>query len=212
MNNGGVSVLQPTMQSNGPNTKSASGKSLLKAKNKSPKVRDSRPDAIAEVSLSSTVEPVGSLPSKSNVPSARLRMPVGRLDSPTFKIEDSSPEEQRNYSPFSPTLVTNFSESPYHVSPARRIHSLSPARDWSDEELHLRSPSSPLLTAVREAVDSISQYEDFEILEKIGAGFFAEVFKVSTGGDKYVCMKDLLDVSFPPSTEVETLVIKEGLA
>jgi len=35
---------------------------------------------------------------------------------------------------------------------------------------------------------------------------------VSTGGDKYMYTKDLLDVSFLPSTEVEALVIKEGLA
>lgn len=40
-------------------------------------------------------------------------------------------------------------------------------------------PSSPLLVAMRDAVDSLNKYEDFKILEKIGAGFFAEVYKVS---------------------------------
>lgn len=57
--------------------------------------------------------------------------------------------------------------------------SISPVRDLLEEEWHhYHTPSSPLLTAMREAVDSINQYEDFEILEEIGAGFFADVFKV----------------------------------
>lgn len=54
----------------------------------------------------------------------------------------------------------------------------SPVRELTEEEIRHHTPSSPLLTAVREAVDSINQYDDFEILEKIGAGFFADVFKV----------------------------------
>lgn len=41
------------------------------------------------------------------------------------------------------------------------------------------SPTSPLLIAMRSAVDSLNKYEDFKILEMIGVGFFAEVFKVS---------------------------------
>lgn len=40
-------------------------------------------------------------------------------------------------------------------------------------------PSSPLLSVLREAVESLSSIEDFEKMEMIGAGFFAEVFKVS---------------------------------
>ena len=39
-------------------------------------------------------------------------------------------------------------------------------------------PSSPLLNALREAVDSVSNMDDFDIIEKIGSGFFAEVLKV----------------------------------
>lgn len=42
----------------------------------------------------------------------------------------------------------------------------------------LNPPNSPLLLAVRTAVDSLNQYEDFDILEEIGSGFFADVFKV----------------------------------
>lgn len=41
-----------------------------------------------------------------------------------------------------------------------------------------RRPSSPLLNALREAVESVSNMEDFEKLDLIGAGFFAEVYKV----------------------------------
>ena len=40
---------------------------------------------------------------------------------------------------------------------------------------------SPLLSALRDAVTSVSGLEDFEKLERIGAGFFAEVFKVRMG-------------------------------
>ena len=56
--------------------------------------------------------------------------------------------------------------------------SVSPPPGSSDEEFTYRCPSSPLLVAVRNAVDSLSQYNDFEILENIGSGFYAEVFKV----------------------------------
>lgn len=48
-----------------------------------------------------------------------------------------------------------------------------------DGGIPLNRPSSPLLSALRQAVDSLSNMEDFEQLECIGAGFFAEVFKVN---------------------------------
>ena len=54
----------------------------------------------------------------------------------------------------------------------------SPVRDLVEEDSRYHAPSSPLLTAMREAVDSLNQYDDFEILEKVGAGFFADVYKV----------------------------------
>ncbi len=111
--------------------------------------------------------------------------------SPTFSIEDFG---SQNANPFSPLGIAELVSSPQHYGgPGTRERersieksgsldrlSVSPAgRDsgGEDEGIHI-SPSSPLLTAVREAVDSLSQYQDFEILEKIGAGFFAEVFKV----------------------------------
>ncbi len=52
-------------------------------------------------------------------------------------------------------------------------------RNSSDDNLLLNPPSSPLLMAVKKAVDSLNQYEDFDIIEEIGSGFFADVFKVS---------------------------------
>ena len=70
----------------------------------------------------------------------------------------------------SPVHLTEYLNSPYRATPPHSRKQQGPIRF---------SPSSPLLTALREAVDSVSQYEDFVILEKIGAGFFAEVFKVS---------------------------------
>lgn len=86
----------------------------------------------------------------------------------------------------SPITITEISHSPHRIrgvwmggvdgeqgGVARR----SPIHE---EEWRHNTPNSPLLTAMREAVDSINQYEDFEILEKIGAGFYAEVFKVIT--------------------------------
>ncbi len=115
---------------------------------------------------------------------ADKRSPMG---SPTFTIEDFS------RSSFSPVGVTDLSSSPqryvggaktrersFEKSGSADRLSVSPlGRDsGGEEELIHASPSSPLLTAVREAVDSLSQFEDFEIIEKIGAGFFAEVFKV----------------------------------
>lgn len=57
--------------------------------------------------------------------------------------------------------------------------SATPPPGSVDEEFIYKCPSSPLLVAVRTAVDSLSQYNDFDILEKIGSGFYAEVFKVS---------------------------------
>ena len=46
------------------------------------------------------------------------------------------------------------------------------------DSVTLNPPSSPLLMAVRRAVDSLNQYDDFDIIEEIGSGFFADVFKV----------------------------------
>ena len=109
-------------------------------------------------------------------------------DSPTFTIEECGATYQE---PFSPINITDLSSSPQHFrrfgsrengleksSSLDRL-SVSPvSKEFVDEESGHVSPKSPLLSAMREAVDSLSQYQDFEVLEKIGAGFFAEVFKV----------------------------------
>ena len=56
----------------------------------------------------------------------------------------------------------------------------SPLRSFVHEDRMSPSvcPSSPLCSAVRDAVDSLSQYDDFDVLEQIGTGFFADVYKV----------------------------------
>ena len=123
-------------------------------------------------------------PKVSHLP-GRLTLLSDSCSSPTISIEECSP--RLGCGPPSPLSIPDLSSSPRHYGAMQerepyRLSSLSPAREvGEDEGVHLAripSPSSPLLTAVREAVDSLSQYEDFEILEKIGAGFFAEVFKV----------------------------------
>lgn len=46
-------------------------------------------------------------------------------------------------------------------------------------------PSSPLLSVLREAIDSLSSMDDFETLGLIGSGFFADVYKVSNCCDQW---------------------------
>lgn len=94
----------------------------------------------------------------------------------------------------SPVAITDISHSPHRIrgvwmggmdgDQARG----SPIHEIAEEECRQNTPNSPLLTAMREAVDSINQYEDFEILEKIGAGFYAEVFKVITTCVQFHCV------------------------
>ena len=105
---------------------------------------------------------------------------------------DAAPAKSHNHQHHHSSPVPITDSSPRSVrrvwtdSDEREIMSASPVRDLVEEEWRHHTPSSPLLTAVREAVDSINQYDDFEILEKIGAGFFADVFKV--GIYVYVCI------------------------
>lgn len=82
--------------------------------------------------------------------------------------------------------IKEMSESPHRLGEVHYIHKASPPPSKLSATLSVDStdgmaffpPSSPLLVAMRNAVDSLNQYEDFEILEEIGAGFFAQVFKV----------------------------------
>lgn len=104
------------------------------------------------------------------------------------------------------TSILELSESPKRVSQLKNhdrrysdAHgrlSVTPPPGSADEEFMYKCPSSPLLVAVRTAVDSLSQYNDFDILEKIGSGFYAEVFKVRYINTTY-CLMALLALCFP---------------
>ena len=96
------------------------------------------------------------------------------------------PRSEPNHMPIS---ILELSESPKRVSKINEHEcdlyldshnrlSATPSPGSTDEELGYKCPSSPLLVAVRTAVDSLSQYDDFDVLEKIGSGFYADVFKV----------------------------------
>ena len=169
-----VSVLQPRMQANGPSVKAATANS---------KARDIEPVANLKLKDVSSRAVKGAaeetLSKRNKAPPETLQVSDGSLDSPTLRINDHTPDECECNHPPSPMMITNLSESPYHFSSMPQFSSHSPVQDLTEEDMW-KCPNSPLLTAMREAVDSLSQYEDFEIIEKIGAGFFAEVFKVSS--------------------------------
>jgi hypothetical protein len=106
------------------------------------------------------------------------------IPKPSKPIAYKTRSEPRN----THTSILELSESPKHVSLIKNnerrysdIHgrlSATPPPGSAEEEFASKCPSSPLLVAVRTAVDSLSQYNDFDILEKIGSGFYAEVYKV----------------------------------
>ncbi len=106
--------------------------------------------------------------------------------SPLLKIEEcstvfengSSNHWKDDNSHLSPERVGNhcYYSNSYDQSD---LLAASPKHSHSQDDLRHNTPSSPLLVAMRNAVDSLNKYEDFKILEKIGAGFFAEVFKVN---------------------------------
>lgn len=85
------------------------------------------------------------------------------------------------------------SNNKYAVSSKLAIHkkalpSLSNERMPNDSGLpvikehspptYMTPPSSPMLTALRDAVSSLNRMEDFEIIQPIGEGFYAKVYKV----------------------------------
>lgn len=108
--------------------------------------------------------------------------------SPKISVQLPSPEQRTRPSlsleqnkPESP--ATGVVAVPRKISLSKSADSLngSPTRLFKDDGLSLFSPvrpSSPLLSVLREAVDSLSSIEDFEKLALIGSGFFAEVYKV----------------------------------
>lgn len=120
---------------------------------------------------------------------------IHHLNSPTLKIEDYSiPEKDSNNhwineKPSNACAIDQLSGSPkrvgnhhYYRNRDNQSELLDPTPPLSPTENIdtglISCPSSPLLVAMRDAVDSLNKYEDFKILEKIGAGFFAEVYKV----------------------------------
>ena len=88
--------------------------------------------------------------------------------------------------------IRDLSESPQRVGPCRAHKgedasrlSIGSFHDSDVDHMTFQPPSSPLLVAMRTAVESLNQYDDFEILEEIGAGFFAVVYKVSQSSSSY---------------------------
>ena len=83
--------------------------------------------------------------------------------------------------------IQELSESPQRFSGGGTLSdgsktrlSVTSSHDSIDgDHMVFQPPNSPLLVAMRTAVDSLNQYDDFDILDEIGSGFFAEVFKVS---------------------------------
>ena len=137
-------------------------------------------------------DPLGSKPI--TIPSHTTNPP----DSPLLKVEDCSDVFDKESNGWENKdgqyTINQLSQSPKHVGRHRyfknkdsRANSLStspplhmtPSASEDDLGIH-NCPSSPLLVAMRDAVDSLNKYEDFKILEKIGAGFFAEVYKVKS--------------------------------
>ena len=136
-----------------------------------------------------------------------LESPSFPAKSPTFKIEDYTPTDfsRATVLAMHPNLQNDFipiaelSESPkryrntsdlaakdgdsYLTTVPLDALQINTSIMAEEHDYAMNLPSSPLLVAVKSAVDSLNQYEDFDILEQIGVGFFAEVFKVSFHGD-----------------------------
>ena len=128
---------------------------------------------------------------------------VGDVGSPVFKIDEAF--DHRNKSrPITLQRIRNeerdcisiqeLAESPQRfgtgvgpgtprddtISPKSRLSVTSSHDSVDGEHMIFQPPSSPLLVAMRTAVDSLNQFDDFDVIEEIGSGFFADVFKVST--------------------------------
>ena len=98
----------------------------------------------------------------------QLPSPEKQLPASTNLCSDESPATAGKHGPRKISLSKSADSCLNNGSPTHVGSPFSPLR-----------PSSPLLSVLREAVESLSCIEDFEKLEMIGSGFFAEVFKVS---------------------------------
>ena len=117
---------------------------------------------LVQAKLSSDSDSSTEQEKRDTVPAIGLQLPTPEKQPATAKLcSDRSPAEKLTLSKSADSLNGSGYSSPTHAL-------FSPVR-----------PSSPLLSVLREAVESLSCIEDFEKMEMIGSGFFAEVFKVS---------------------------------
>lgn len=116
---------------------------------------------LVQAKLSSDSDSSTEQEERDTVPAIGLQLPSPEKQPASAKLcSDKSPAEKLTISKSADSL-NGSGYSPSHAP-------FSPVR-----------PSSPLLSVLREAVESLSSIEDFEKMEMIGSGFFAEVFKVS---------------------------------
>lgn len=115
------------------------------------------------------------------------------ISSPSLKINDRSVSDsvmisrpmtltpKRMAHHYDTISIKDLTESPQRYKQNFSPHhskSVSPPHNLDEDRVSFQPPNSPLLVAMRTAVDSLNQYEDFDIVEEIGAGFYADVFKV----------------------------------
>lgn len=128
-----------------------------------PKKKDSRKITLEELTK---IEPILEASQPITIPCQPRSEPNNHMPIPILELSES------------PKRVSQINEHEYMYSDSRGRLSATPSLGSTDEDVAHKCPSSPLLVALRTAVDSLSQYDDFDTLEKIGSGFYAEVFKV----------------------------------
>ena len=158
------------------NSPKGSSRFTLRENEASPRVVENGVDAQVDIALANQlVQAEISSDSESNDhdthrPAIDLQLPSPekQLPASTNLCSDESPAAAGKHGPRKISLSKSADSCLNNGSPTHVGSPFSPLR-----------PSSPLLSVLREAVESLSCIEDFEKLEMIGSGFFAEVFKVS---------------------------------